>query len=62
MLLAWLGERRKAANLTQAATLIERALEKTIENPQWRTPDLGGPLGTKAFGERVTKVVAEIAA
>jgi len=61
MLLAWLGERRNAANLTQAAKLIEHALEKTVENPQWRTRDLGGPLGTKAFGERVTKIVAELA-
>ena len=24
-----------------------------IAKPEWRTPDLGGPLGTKAFGERV---------
>ena len=61
MLLAWLGERRRAGNLTSAAALIERALEKTVENPQWRTADLGGPLGTKAFGERVTKTVAELA-
>jgi isocitrate/isopropylmalate dehydrogenase len=61
MLLAWLGERRKAANLTEAAALIERALEKTIENPQWRTGDLGGPLGTRAFGERVASMVAELA-
>ena len=61
MLLAWLGERRGAGNLAKAAALIERALDNTIENPQWRTADLGGPLGTKAFGERVAKVVAELA-
>ena len=61
MLLAWLGERRGAANLTKAASLIERALETTIENPQWRTADPGGPLGTKAFGEQVATVVTELA-
>jgi isocitrate/isopropylmalate dehydrogenase len=61
MLLAWLGERRKSNDLTKAAKLMEQALEKTIENPQWRTGDLGGPLGTKAFGERVAKVVKEVA-
>ena len=61
MLLAWLGERRGAANLTKAASLIERALEKTIEKPEWRTADLGGPLGTKAFGEQVATVVTELA-
>ena len=53
MLLAWLGERRDDARLTQAAAGIESALDATIAVPQWRTGDLGGPLGTKAFGERV---------
>ena len=61
MLFAWLAERRGADNLAKAAELIERALDKTIENPQWRTPDLGGPLGTRAFGERVAAVVAGLA-
>ncbi len=53
MLLAWLGERRDDARLTQAAAGIESALDAAIAVPQWRTGDLGGPLGTKAFGERV---------
>ncbi len=53
MLLAWLGERRDDARLTQAAAAIERALDAVIAVPEWRTPDLGGPLGTKAFGEKV---------
>jgi 3-isopropylmalate dehydrogenase len=54
MLLAWLGERRRDAELIKAADLIERALDKVIADPKLRTPDLGGPLGTKAFGEQVT--------
>jgi isocitrate/isopropylmalate dehydrogenase len=53
MLLAWLGERREDARLLQAAEGIERALDAVIAVPEWRTGDLGGPLGTKAFGERV---------
>jgi len=53
MLLAWLGERRDDARLAQAAAGIERALDTAIAKPEWRTADLGGPLGTKAFGERV---------
>src|SRR5262249_16940799 len=52
MLLAWLGERRGDARLATAADLIERALDATIAKPEWRTADLGGPLGTRAFGER----------
>ena len=40
---------------------IEDALERVIASPQWRTRDLGGPLGTKAFGERVAALVGEAA-
>jgi 3-isopropylmalate dehydrogenase len=53
MLLAWLGERRDDARLLQAAQGIERALDAVIAVPQWRTGDLGGPPGTKAFGAKV---------
>jgi isocitrate/isopropylmalate dehydrogenase len=62
MLLAWLGERRNDDRLTRAAATIEDALERAIASPQWRTVDLGGPLGTKAFGERVAALVGEVAA
>src|ERR1700730_11727993 len=44
MLLAWLGERRGAPKLSQAAASIEEALDRTIETPEYRTRDLGGPL------------------
>jgi 3-isopropylmalate dehydrogenase len=53
MLLAWLGARRDDACLTRAAAAIERAIDAVIAVPESRTGDLGGPLGTKAFGERV---------
>jgi len=53
MLLAWLGERRSNERLTKAAGAIDEALESVIADPPSRTADLGGPLGTKAFGERV---------
>jgi isocitrate/isopropylmalate dehydrogenase len=59
MLLGWLGERRKDARLTRAASATEGALDRAIEMPEWRTRDLGGPLGTKAFGERVAALVGE---
>src|SRR3989440_657968 len=52
MLLPWLRERRNDARLTQAAAAIERAVDAVIAVPEWRTSDLGGPLGTKAFGEK----------
>jgi len=53
MLLAWIGERRNDDRLTRAANAIEDALEHVLADPAGRTRDLGGPLGTKAFAERV---------
>jgi 3-isopropylmalate dehydrogenase len=53
MLLAWLGERRSDDRFIRAASAIEDALEMTIADPAGRTRDLGGPLGTKAFGEKM---------
>jgi isocitrate/isopropylmalate dehydrogenase len=61
MLLGWLGERRNDQPLVDAAALIARALDAVIAVPQWRTPDLGGPLGTAAFGARVAAMVKELA-
>jgi isocitrate/isopropylmalate dehydrogenase len=61
MLLAWLGERRGEKKLSDAAQAIEAALDRVIAKKEWRTPDMGGPLGTDAFGERVAQAVAAAA-
>ena len=53
MLLDWLGRRRGRADLTDAAELIGQAVDRVIETPATRTADLGGPLGTQAFGQAV---------
>lgn len=58
MLLAWLGERRGDDKLVRASSAIEAALDRVIANPAWRTPDMGGALGTDAFAERVAAAVA----
>jgi 3-isopropylmalate dehydrogenase len=57
MLLAWMGERRNDARLLKAAYAIEAALDQAIATPQYRTADLGGRLGTKAFGDCVADLV-----
>jgi isocitrate/isopropylmalate dehydrogenase len=62
MLLAWLGDRRKDNRLLAASAAIESALDRVISDPQGRTRDIGGPLGTKAFGERVAAMLDESAA
>ena len=57
MLLAWLGERRADKKLERAAQAIEAALDRVIAKKEWRTPDMGGPLGTDAFGQRVAQAL-----
>jgi isocitrate dehydrogenase (NAD+) len=57
MLLAWLGERRKDERLVKAAAAIEAALDATIADPQTRTLDMGGTLGTDKFGAAVAAAV-----
>ena len=59
MLLAWLGERRGAPKLSQAAASIEEALDRTIETPEYRTRDLDGPLGTAAFTRRLVGAIKD---
>jgi 3-isopropylmalate dehydrogenase len=53
MLLAWRGERKKLDNVVTAARAIDRAVDSILEKPEKRTADLGGMLGTRAFGEAV---------
>jgi isocitrate/isopropylmalate dehydrogenase len=53
MLLEWLAERKKAKNCGKAAQAITAAVDKVLKDPKKRTADLGGKLGTRAFGEAV---------
>ena len=58
MLLEWLAERRGIEVCGHAGRAISEAVDAALADPATRTPDLGGPLGTKAFGEMVARVVA----
>lgn len=58
MLLAWIGERRSDPALAATAAAIERALDCVIAIPGTRTADLGGPLGTAAFGNAVASALS----
>jgi 3-isopropylmalate dehydrogenase len=53
MLLGWLGRRNKNKDLEKAEKAIEQAVDALIEDPKTRTRDLGGQLGTRAFGEEI---------
>jgi len=50
MLLGWLGRRHKNPSFGKAEAAIERAVDELIKKPATRTRDLGGELGTRAFG------------
>ena len=53
MLLGWLGRRHKNDRFVKAEKAIEAAVDALIEDPKTRTSDLGGTLGTRAFGEKI---------
>jgi len=53
MLLEWIGAKRGLGAASEAGTAISRAVDRVLENPQTRTADLGGKLGTGAFGAAV---------
>ena len=53
MLLEWIGEKKNRGACTEAGKAIDHAIDKVLEKPETRTADLGGKLGTRAFGEAV---------
>lgn len=55
MMLVSLGERKGREDLHQAGSDIDAAIDATLANPASRTMDLGGTLGTKAFGNRIAE-------
>jgi 3-isopropylmalate dehydrogenase len=57
MLLEWLAERKKAKGCGKAAEAMTAAVDKVLADPKKRTADLGGKLGTRAFGEAVAKAL-----
>ncbi len=57
MMLAWLGERHHDPAMTQAATTLERAIQRPFAIGALRTHDFGGRHGTQAVARAV---VAEL--
>ena len=53
MLLEWIGQKGKNDALVKAAHAIDTAVDKVLANKEKRTADLGGRLGTRAFGDAV---------
>ncbi len=58
MLLEWLGRRGRGEKFSEAAQRIERAVDTLLRDPQRRTRDLGGALGTRAFTQALVEQLA----
>ena len=59
MLLEWLAERRGIEACGYAGRAISAAVDDALSDPATRTADLGGKLGTRAFGETVARAIAQ---
>ena len=57
MLLDWMARRHGKPVLSEAAEAIERAVDEVLANPETRTRDLGGNLGTSEFTAKVVEAV-----
>jgi 3-isopropylmalate dehydrogenase len=53
MLLDWISEKRRLKHVGEAARAISTAIDRVLSDPAKRTADLGGKLGTRAFGAAV---------
>jgi 3-isopropylmalate dehydrogenase len=58
MMLEWIGEKHGIGACSEAGKAIDRAVDAVLAKPESRTADLGGKLGTRAFGEKVAAEVA----
>ena len=55
MLLGWLGERHNKPAFLEAQAALDKLIAGMLREPATRTRDLGGPLGTRAFGSELMK-------
>jgi 3-isopropylmalate dehydrogenase len=57
MLLDWIGAKRHNAAFAQAGQAMHAAVEVVLANPDTRTPDIGGRMGTQAFAKAVVQAI-----
>ena len=58
MLLEWLSIKHGRREFARAHQALEIAIDALLADPKRRTRDLGGPLGTRAFGEALARELA----
>ena len=59
MLLDWLGAKRQNKVFAEAGAAMHAAVESVLANPATRTADIGGGMGTKAFGQAVVNALTQ---
>ena len=59
MLLDWLGEQSDSNVLREAARVIDDAVNTALATPETRMIDMGGTLGTRAFGDALVAAIEE---
>lgn len=60
MLLDWIARRHGDNTLATAAAHMDRAVDHALGDAATQTKDIGGPLGTRAFGDAVAAAIAAI--
>lgn len=58
MLIEWMGQKHQREEFVSAAHAMTSAVDATLENPDYRTADLGGSLGCQAFSKAVVTTLA----
>jgi 3-isopropylmalate dehydrogenase len=59
MLVDWLGAKRGNEAFRAAGSAMHAAVEQVLANPETRTADIGGRIGTKAFSKAVVAALAK---
>jgi 3-isopropylmalate dehydrogenase len=60
MLLDWLAAKHGQEALSRAARRIDEAVDKTISEGKYLTPDIGGSASTHEMGSAIAKACAEV--
>ena len=58
MLLDWIGAKRNNKAFADAGRAMHAAVEAVLANPETRTADIGGRIGTKAFTQAVLSAIS----
>ncbi|PHM10599.1 isocitrate/isopropylmalate dehydrogenase family protein [Nostoc sp. 'Peltigera malacea cyanobiont' DB3992] len=59
MLLEWIGNKHNNLNMLEAASCFKSSIEHVLLNPDTRTVDIGGYLGTAKYGQIVAETISQ---